>query len=171
MYPALEQSYRRITVRLRSPNADFLRHHLNKGVSEDAFGKLAERFSDYKASKNRIELMLPMGHPDLQAIYQYAMSLGLVIQPDTKEQSQVEILDYTKHTQKDLATSRYVECGLFDPTIDSAIEVDGALGIAFSSEKLAKSESQEFGSIPNLPHLIGSSGDRVGRGRVTGRER
>lgn len=154
MYPALNQSHRRITVRLKSPNADFLGHHPNKGVAEAVFAEIAERFSGYKASKSRIELMLPLGHPDLDAFIEYAKTLDLVVMPSSKEQSQVEILDYTKPSLEDLAAARYVECGLFEPVFVCFTEIGSDLGLGLESESLAESKNLEFGSILNLPHLI-----------------
>lgn len=109
MYPALNQSHRRITVRLRSPNAEFLGHHPNKGVSDEAFSDIAERFSSYQVSSNRIELMLPIEHPDLDSFIKHARALNLNIEPNRAVPSQVEILDYTKFSLSEIAAADFLE--------------------------------------------------------------
>ena len=112
MYRKLEQSHRRITVRLRSPNADFWGHHPNRGVPKDVFREFAERFSKYLASNERIEVMLPFGHPDLDSILELAQSLVLNVEPHRATKSQVEILDYTRHPESEISSAKYIECDL-----------------------------------------------------------
>lgn len=155
MYPAIAQSYRRITVRLRSPNADLLRHHPEKGVSKEVFTAIQERFGAYSKSATRVELMLPVDHPDLESLLDLARSNGLKIAPNSAVQSQVEILDYTKPTEGEIVGSKYLEIGLFSPVFECAIETPGKLGIGFCIGKaLQETAALPFGSIPNLAHLI-----------------
>ena len=174
MYPAIAQSHRRITVRLRSPNAELLRHHADKGVSEEAFSAIQERFGAYSKSATRVELMLPVDHPDLEALIEFARSNGLKIAPNSAVQSQVEILDYTKPTEAEIGGSKYLECGLFSPVFECAMDIPGKLGIGFAvGEALQKTAAQPFGSIPNLAHLIvvrGDAKERLESARLRGLE-
>ena len=76
MYSATESSYRRITARLRSENAELLGHHPRSGVPEGEFSRLRNEFKSYLAAENRIELFLPLQHPDLTRFLDGAPSQG-----------------------------------------------------------------------------------------------
>jgi len=155
MYPAINQSHRRITIRLRSPNADFLKHHPNKGIPDDKFSILKEEFPDYLASKSRIEMMLPVSHPDLLAIIEKANALNLNIEPDSSQQSQVEIMDYTKYTSEDICTSKFLECQFSIPKFDCYLDIiDKDIKVSHDKIHHEKNRVREYGTLTNLPHLL-----------------
>jgi hypothetical protein len=153
MYPALQQSHRRITLRLRSPDAEFLGHHPNKGVPEDVFQIIVERFPVYLASKSRIELMLPFGHPDLKAFVDFARTLSLNIEPNRATQSQVEILDYTKYSKSEVQTTDFLEGMLTAPLFDGCIDIRDGRPVAIVKQ-LKSTIGKAFGSLTNFPNLI-----------------
>lgn len=153
MYSALKQSHRRITVRLRCPDADFLRHHPNRGVPDKAFAEIANRFSAYKVTDDRVELMLPQGHPDLNLLIELAKSLDLNIEPNRATKSQIEIMDYTKCSVSEILAAEYLEGRMSTPVFDSCVDVKEGKAFVFFN-KSARTRNRVFGSFTNLPNLL-----------------
>lgn len=155
MYPAINQSHRRITIRLRSPNADFLKHHPNKGIAGDKFSILKAEFPDYLASNSRIEMHLPVDHPDLLAIFKKAKALNLNIEPNRSLRSQVEIMDYTKYTSEDICASKFLECQFSIPKFDCYLDiVDKDIKAFYDKVNHKRNRVREYGTLTNLPHLL-----------------
>jgi hypothetical protein len=154
MYHKFKQSHRRITVLLRSANAEFLGHHPNKGVPEKVFAKIIEHYPSYQTSKNRIELLLPFGHPDLDSFLELAKSLSLNIEPNRATKSQVEIMDYTKGSESQISSAKYLECDLLTPIFDNVINLDPDGNTFACLDKVESASDQAFGSLTNLPHLL-----------------
>ncbi len=159
MYSATESSYRRITARLRSENAELLGYHPRSGVPEAEFSSLRNEFKSYLASENRIELFLPLGHPDLTRFLDEAKRLGLTIPNDRFEVQPVEILDYTKASLEEVEAAEYLECGMFKPAFRTPFTVTGQGQFSFENTSwLKQSAGSQFLSVPNLPHLIAVRG-------------
>ena len=152
-YP-LKESRRRITIRQRSANADFLKHHPNYGISPELFGIIAEEFPSYVVpNADRVEMRLPYGHPDLAKIEKFALSLGLVLEPSRAGISQLEIIDYYVPSASEISSSEYIEAKMLSPVLDHYLKSNGTMDV-FSCRKLRGSPNRNFGSQTNLPHLI-----------------
>jgi hypothetical protein len=172
MYPAIKQSQRRITIRLRCQRLGILSDHPNRGVPESVFSEISQRFPQYVVSTSRIELKLPKEHPDLDAFINFAKGLSLHIEPDLSKQSQVEILDYTKCSDSEVSMAKYLEGEMIKPIFRSGIRIDDGICIA-DPKKFGKGKRFEYGTYQNLPHLIfvrGSAKSRLESSNLKGLE-
>jgi len=120
------------------------------------FLALKHQFPAYVTHKGRIELRLPSNHPDLRLFLDVAQSLGLRVGPDRAHHSQIEILDYSKYSESEIDGCVYLECLLHKPVLESVVQLKdcGELGFSIVDSPAIDQGAPEFGSIPNLPHLI-----------------
>lgn len=155
MYSSIKSSHRRITARLRSENAEILGHHPCSGVPKSDFLILSKEYQSYLASEFRIELFLPIEHPDLANFLDQCKHLGLSIPSDRFEVQPIEILDYKKASSEEIESSKYLECGLFKPMIRTPFSVTNEGQYTFINRSwLKQSSDTTFASVGHMPHLI-----------------
>lgn len=94
-----------------------------------------------------------MDHQDLEDFIDLAKVLKLEIAPDLSRSSQVEILDYTKPTEAEIAHSSYFVLDLINPVFRTGLVYHKGI-IRTNPKKFGDAKGREFGSFPNLPHLI-----------------
>lgn len=160
------ESVRSITIYLRSPNAEFLKHPPSQGAPEPIFTALARRFPDYVVAGSRIELKRPLSDPALEELMEAAIEAGLTPQKHRRDiPAQVQIIDYRAYTAAEIDAAPLLTCERHDPFIGS-VDFDSksdCIGLCVQrTQWLKRCKNREFGSMVNLFHLLAVRGAAKG---------
>lgn len=159
-----ESSQREICIRKRSSNAEFLRHPPGQDAPQEIFGKLASEFPDYLQPNRfdalRIQMKLPIDHPDLDRLLAAATQLGLAPQKHRADlPTQIEIRDFAGFSAAEIESADFVECMRFSPFIVSSSQQDSVSVTRIASDRYIKqSKNKTIGSFVNLYHLLAVRG-------------
>jgi hypothetical protein len=156
----MKSSIRRIRLARRNPNYRVMEDDPRKDVPEGIFERIVARYPDYRVSETLLVLERPKGHPELDEFLAFASTAGAKIQRDRSDTpAQIWIMDYRKFGEEEIDLAGFVECLLYKPTIAGVESVPEENGLGLRCLRPKGSRRQEFGSVPNLYHILAVRGD------------